>query len=320
MSNVADVRNPKVDFPYTTRLNASFQPNIIERLSFSLLLLAQSISLSGSMDASHGTGTLPRSRAASCPAKFSFVLLLILLALTIGCGSKRPVTRTIPPPPPQPQPQEQPTAKTPPEKTFPSAEKPEEGAEDEFAEYKDAKPIWSEIGYASWYGPPYHNRRGANGEIYNQNAMTAAHRELPMGSVVRVTNLKTGSQAMLRITDRGPFVGDRIIDLSLAAAKKLEVWRPGTAKVRIDVLYAPSDIESGGRWCVQVGAFTEEDSAIRLKSSLQRRYHTAKVLEFSGPTGYWVRVRVKDDDKARAEEVAGVIAVDEGAVFLVRLD
>jgi rare lipoprotein A len=141
-----------------------------------------------------------------------------------------------------------------------------------------------------------------------------------MGSIVRVTNLKTGWKAMLRITDRGPFVGDRIIDLSLAAAKALDVWRPGTAKVRVDVLYAPSEIEAGGRWCVQVGAFSEEDAALRLKSSLQRRYHTAKILEFAGPTGFWVRVRVKDDDKSRAEEVANVIAVDEGGVFLVRLD
>ncbi|HEU5402254.1 MAG TPA: septal ring lytic transglycosylase RlpA family protein, partial [Terriglobales bacterium] len=250
----------------------------------------------------------------SCRRKLSAALLLALLTLTIACGSKRPVTRTIPPPPVQPKPQEQPatTATKPPEKTFPTAKvpAPEENPDDEFAEYKDAKPIWSETGYASWYGPPYHNRRGANGEIYNENAMTAAHRELPMGSVVRVTNLKTGSQAMLRITDRGPFIGDRIIDLSLAAAKKLDVWRPGTAKVRVDVLYAPSDIESGGRWCVQVGAFTEEDAAIRLKASLQKRYHTAKVLEFAGPTGFWVRVRVKDDDKSRAEEVANVIGVD----------
>jgi rare lipoprotein A len=125
---------------------------------------------------------------------------------------------------------------------------------------------------------------------------------------------------MLRITDRGPFIGDRVIDLSLAAAKVLDVWRPGVAKVRIDVLYAPADIESGGRWCVQVGAFSEEDAAIQLKSNLQRRYHTAKVLEFRGPTGYWVRVRVKDDDKSRAEEVAKIINVDEGGVFLVRLD
>ncbi len=268
-------------------------------------------------------GASPTVPAASFRRRLSTLLLLALLALTIACGSKRPVTRTIPPPPPvQPQPQEQPTTATkPPEKTFPTAKTPAaETAEDEFAEYKNAKPIWSEVGYASWYGPPYHNRRGANGQIYDQNAMTAAHRELPMGSVVRVTNLKTGSQTMLRITDRGPFVGDRIIDLSLAAAKALDVWRPGTAKVRIDVLYAPTDIESGGRWCVQVGAFSKENAAIRLKSSLEKRYHTAKVLEFAGPTGYWVRVRVKDDDKSRAEEVANIIGVDEGGVFLVRLD
>src|SRR5512142_2526290 len=114
VSNVAAVRNPKVDFPYTTRLNASFHPNIIERLSFSVLLLTQSISVSGSLDASHGTDFLPRSCAASCHSKFSLVLVLIVLAVTIGCGSKRPVTRTIAPPPPQPQPQEQPITKRPP--------------------------------------------------------------------------------------------------------------------------------------------------------------------------------------------------------------
>jgi rare lipoprotein A len=311
----------KVDLPYTTRLNRSVHPNIIERLSFFATLLSQSNPSRTLCHPERSEGSL--SVALASRRSFVVAILLALLSLTIACGSKRPVTRTVPPPPPpvQPQPSEQPSANKPPEKTFPSAKTPEPAnPEDEFAEYKDAKPIWSEVGYASWYGPPYHNRRGANGEIYNENAMTAAHKTLPMGSVVRVTNLKTGSQTMLRITDRGPFVGDRVIDLSLAAAKVLDVWRAGTAKVRIDVLYAPADIESGGRWCVQVGAFTEENAAMRLKSSLQQRYHTAKVLEFAGPTGYWVRVRVKDDDKSRAEEVANVIAVDEGGVFLVRLD
>ena len=256
------------------------------------------------------------------PLLLTFICSAVLI--TVACDGKKPVTRTIPPPPPPQQPST--TAKAHPEKQIPETEEGKENeekgkeAEDEFAEYKDAKPIWTQTGDASWYGPPYHNRRGANGEVYDQNAMTAAHKSLPMGSIVRVTNVKTNAQAIVRITDRGPFVGDRVIDLSLAAAKALDVWRAGIARVKLDVLYAPADIATGGRWCVQVGAFANEDEAIKLKSDLQRRYHTAKILEFAGPTGYWVRVRVLDDDKSRAQEVANIINVDEGGVFLVRLD
>ncbi len=88
----------------------------------------------------------------------------------------------------------------------------------------ETKPILVETGLASWYGAPYHNRRGSNGEIYDMNAMTAAHRTLPLGSIVRVTNVKTGHAATVRITDRGPFIKGRIVDLSLAAAKKVDLW------------------------------------------------------------------------------------------------
>jgi rare lipoprotein A len=258
-------------------------------------------------------------------APFLLIALLSFLLLTIGCGEKKRTTRNVPPPPPIGSGDKTATAK--PSPPTPRTEKKTDtddgvvaNSDDEFAEYENNKPIWTEVGYASWYGPPYHNRRGANGEIYNQNAMTAAHRSLPMNSIVRVTNLKTGQKQIVRITDRGPFVGDRIIDLSAAAAKAVDVWRPGTAKVKLEVLFAPSDIETGGRWCVQVGAFSNQEEAIKLKERLMKRYHTAKVLQFPGPTGFWVRVRVLDDDKSRAQEVAKVINVDEGGVFLVRLD
>src|SRR5207248_5967636 len=82
---------------------------------------------------------------------------------------------------------------------------------------KNAKPIYVETGLASWYGPPYHNRNAADGQPFNMNQMTAAHKTLPLNSIVRVTNLKTGKSVIVRINDRGPFVGDRIIDLSLAS-------------------------------------------------------------------------------------------------------
>jgi rare lipoprotein A len=153
------------------------------------------------------------------------------------------------------------------------------------------------------------------------HAMTAAHRTLPLGSIVRVTNLKTGHSALVRITDRGPFIPGRVLDLSLAAARKLDVYQPGVAEVRVDVMQTPSPIEKGGKWAVQIGSFSHEDAAANLADHLKRRYRTAKVLKFSSPTGdWWVRVRVLDDDRQRAQKLVAETATPEGAVFLVRLD
>ena len=184
----------------------------------------------------------------------------------------------------------------------------------------DAPVLYMETGWASWYGPAYHQRKGSNGEVYDMNAMTAAHRTLPLNSIVRVTNVKTNSSALLRITDRGPFVNDRVIDLSKAAAITLDVWRPGTAMVKIEVLETPKPIDTGGKWCVQIGGFKDAEQAARLKDKLIRRYHTAQVLQFTSPIGEdWIRVRVLQDDKKRAEEVMQQTQTEAG-IFLVRLD
>lgn len=184
-----------------------------------------------------------------------------------------------------------------------------------------ATPLATETGLASWYGPPYHNRRGSNGEIYNMNAMTAAHRTLPLGSIVRVTNVKTGDSALVRITDRGPFVRGRVIDLSLAAARKLDVWKPGVAEVKVEVMQAPVPIDRGGKWAVQIGGFPEESAAQEIADRLTRRYSTAKVSHFASPAGdWWIRVRVVADDRERARKLVAETTTPEGAVFLVRLD
>jgi rare lipoprotein A len=152
------------------------------------------------------------------------------------------------------------------------------------------------------------------------NGMTAAHLTLPLNSMVRVTNLKTGSSVMLRITDRGPFVHNRIIDLSKAAAEKLDVYRPGTALVKIEVLESPVDVTSGGRWCVQIGGFKNAADAAQLRDRLSRRYQTAKVRQFTSPIGEeWLRVRVAQDDKRRAEQLMRENPTDAG-MYLVRLD
>ena len=249
----------------------------------------------------------------------SIVIAALFAALT-ACSHK-PVALSVPPSPPpvttttQPLPPEAESTPSEPEKTAsaPSPTLPQIPA--------DAKPLFSETGIASWYGAPYHNRRGSNGEIYDMHAMTAAHRTLPLGTIVRVTDLKTESSAIVRITDRGPFIEGRIIDLSQAAAKQIGMIQRGTAEVRVDVLQTPSSADSGGRWAVQIGGFEEEQAARDLAAHISRRYRSANVLTFNSPVGdWWIRVRVKDDLRARAEEVLHDTTTSEGAVFLVRLD
>jgi len=152
------------------------------------------------------------------------------------------------------------------------------------------------------------------------HAMTAAHRTFPLGSIVRVTNVKTGSSALVRITDRGPFIPGRIVDLSLAAAHKLDVVQPGVAQVKVELMQSSAP-DSPGKWAVQIGGFPDEQSATKLADHLTRRYHTAKVLRFASPAGdWWIRVRVLDDDHERAQKLSDETKTPEGAVFLVRLD
>ena len=229
----------------------------------------------------------------------------------------------MPPPPPISEPDSSADVRTPvkPVDPDPDRDSDRDPDKDLFGIPSDAKPISVETGLASWYGAPYHNRRGSNGELYNMHAMTAAHRTLPLGSIVRVTNVKTGHSVLVRITDRGPFVEGRVLDLSQAAAKKVDVWLAGVAMVRVEVLRTPLPLETGGRWAVQIGAFEEEHAADKLADHLSHRYNTAKVLCFSSPVGdWWVRVRVQDDDRKRAEDVAHNTQTSHGAIFLVRLD
>ena len=254
-------------------------------------------------------------------------MLAALLFFLTGCGHPKQARTNVPPPPlPEPSGSEPPASSVSggaQKHSHPTgAESREENAD--LAEPTipaSAKPLATETGRASWYGPPYHNRRGSNGEIYNMHAMTAAHRTLPLGSIVRVTNLKTGHTALVRITDRGPFIPGRVLDLSLAAARKVDIYQPGVAEVKVEVMQTPAPIETGGKWAVQIGGFPDEGEATKLADHLKRRYHTAKVRSIHSPAGdWWVRVRVLDDDHQRAKDLAAETETPEGAVFLVRLD
>jgi rare lipoprotein A len=241
-----------------------------------------------------------------------------------GCGGKKQAKVVPPPPPPLTEPSSAaPLAKTttPQHRESPVAAVPQEKAIEPTGISEGIKPLSVETGKASWYGAPYHKRRSSNGEIYDMNSLTAAHRTLPLGSTVRVTNIKTGPSTVVRITDRGPFVEGRIVDLSLAAAKQADVWQAGVAQVRLEVLRTPVPSDRGGRWAVQIGTFQHEGGASKIADRLTRKYKTAKVLRFSSPVGdWWVRVRVLQDDRKRAEEVARDTQTIEGKVFLVRLD
>jgi rare lipoprotein A len=247
-----------------------------------------------------------------------FTILFFFFFLS-ACSHK-PVTVAVPPAPsPQEKTTQKPLAGTPPAES--AGSRLPDASLETIEIPPDVKPLLVETGIASWYGAPYHNRRGSNGEIYDMHAMTAAHRTLPLGSIVRVTDMGSRNSAVVRITDRGPFIEGRIVDLSQAAAKKIGLVQKGTAKVRLEVLKTPSPIESGGRWAVQIGAFEREKAARDFAEHMSRRYQTAKILTFNSPIGnWWVRVRVKGDLRARAEEVMHAAKTNEGAIFLVRLD
>lgn len=151
---------------------------------------------------------------------------------------------------------------------------------------------YSEKGMASWYGPNFHGKKTANGETYNMHHMTAAHRVLPMHTRVTVQNLDNGRTAEVRINDRGPFVSNRIIDLSYAAAKQLGVVGPGTARVHVRSL-GSQRIQYVGPFYVQYGAFVVRENALRLRDRLAGRgFKGTRVTKGElGGTVYW-RVQV----------------------------
>ena len=166
-----------------------------------------------------------------------------------------------------------------------------------------------EEGVASWYGPGFHGRRTSSGELYNQFAMTAAHKILPLGTKVRVSLLNGKRQVVVRINDRGPFVDNRIIDLSRAAASELDMIGKGTARVRVQSLTGISQLNSDGdvtgTFYVQVGAFANRDNAERLVRSLDRSGHKARA--FFGGNNLWnVQVGPWPDSNGAQKRLAGL--------------
>ena len=216
-------------------------------------------------------------------------LLAVALAAAVfsGCGHKTHVRRTAPPAAPVPAP----------------------------------KLGDVETGLASWYGHPYHGRAAADGEIYDMETLVAAHRTLPFNTWVRVLNVSNSKTVDVRIIDRGPFVDGRIIDLSHAAARAIELLGPGVGPVRLEVIRLPEAPEAAV-FAVQVGAFRSRESAIRLRDAMAARYGAARVVLRPGNPDVW-RVLVGAETSTDA---AGALAAriqaetGENNGFVVRLD
>jgi len=157
---------------------------------------------------------------------------------------------------------------------------------------------YQKTGIASWYGRDFHGRKTSNGETYNMYGISAAHKTLPMGTHVEVRNLENGRALRLTINDRGPFVAGRIIDLSYGAARRLDIVGPGTAKVEVVAIgtAAPRNPQPGqdaeilasedlnrGNFAIQVGAFGNRETALRLANALTGKYRSAEVLPSYSP-------------------------------------
>lgn len=234
-----------------------------------------------------------------------FAAALVLTTFVTGCAGRRPI------------------ANRPPAPAAPGANVPVESAKGE--EPTGAAPTAHpgepvEEGNASWYGAPFHGRRASNGEVYDMNKLTAAHRTLPFNTVVRVTNLTNGKTTTVRITDRGPFVGNRIIDLSYAAAQQIESVGPGVVPVRLDILSAVDP--TAGYFTVQIGAFRERANAERLQTRLSASYSPVMIQELPSASGSLFRVRVgRVSGEGAAQQLGEQLRSQAGVTPLIfRLD
>lgn len=225
------------------------------------------------------------------------VLAAALICLVVwwlaGCAKK-----VLPPPHPAPP---SPAPKTPPTGVPPTS-RPYQVLGKWYYPLPDARGF-RQTGIASWYGKPFHGRKTASGEIYDMYGESAAHKTLPIGTIVRVRNLLTGKEMDIRVNDRGPFVDGRIIDLSYGCAQKLDVLGPGTAPVEIVAVGTTDELAQTGKidkdyyytgnFTVQVGAFSNAANAERLRQRLEREgYSHVHVVQGAVESGTVYRVRV----------------------------
>lgn len=173
------------------------------------------------------------------------------------------------------------------EKPLPPPEK-KEGLKEAKIEKRETREV--QYGIASWYGGEFHGRPTSSGEIYDMYQLTCAHNTLPLGTTVMVTNLENGKSVELKVNDRGPFVKERIIDLSYAAAQILGIYEKGTALVKVEVI-GPI-IEQIQRFTIQVGSFIDEIKAQRLADQLKKDFENVYITTLETLTQKYHRVRI----------------------------
>jgi len=166
-----------------------------------------------------------------------------------------------------------------------------------------------ETGLASWYGHPYHGRPSASGEIYDMETLTAAHRTLPFGTFVRVTNLSNEKTVEVRI-----------IDLSHAAARAIDLIGPGVAQVRMDIISFPAVPASNNLFAVQAGAFRDKSRADQLRAAMQQEYGSARLVLKDGAPPLWRVLVGRESSQLRANVLAERVRSERGDAFVVRLD
>ncbi|WP_299817976.1 septal ring lytic transglycosylase RlpA family protein [uncultured Pontibacter sp.] len=189
------------------------------------------------------------------------------------------------------------------------------------------QPIFAQIqdiqtGEASWYGSKYHGRKTSSGERYNKNDMTAAHNTLPFGTKVKVTNIENNESVVLRINDRGPYVGDRIIDVSEVAAKKLDLHRQGVGTVKVEILELPGDYnpQNAGFYTIQTGAYTSEKNAQMLSQKLKAfdKNLTVEMMEDKSRGRKVLRIRAGRFENRKEAEAFNDLLKEEGLSGLVK--
>jgi rare lipoprotein A len=225
------------------------------------------------------------------------LLAALIVLLVTGCHHH--VEQAYQPPPPPPPAHRSTSGTTTARKLPPAAPRSYPNGATGVPNEAIGTPTFVETGLASWYGT---GKRAADGTAFDKSALTAAHKTLPMGTTIRVTNLANNQSVIVRITDRGPFVSGRILDLSEGAAKQIDLYRMGVAKVKIEAFAHPS-APAVGKWVVQTGAFQRERDAIDLKTALIKRYTGARVIEFPSSTGFWVRIDPPNYDHTQAQAI-----------------
>ncbi|MGQ9801591.1 MAG: septal ring lytic transglycosylase RlpA family protein [Candidatus Saccharicenans sp.] len=180
-------------------------------------------------------------------------------------------------------------------------------------------PGYVETGTASWYGPEFHGRPTSSREIFDQNDLTAAHPSLPFGTMVLVTNLDNGRQVTVRINDRGPFLKGRVIDLSYAAARMLDMIGPGTARVRLEVVGSqPTPVSQPSGYILQVGSFVVPENARAFYEKLKNDFPGVYISAFQSGRGTFHRVRLKAATEDEARELAGRLTAAGYPVLILR--